>query len=53
MENIHVKFMKFGPVVQQEVSFKEKVYGQYLHLHLHQYVVPSQLTFTQRVNFGW
>ena len=24
--NLHVKF-KFGPVVQEEMSFKEKVYG--------------------------
>ena len=23
------------------------------YLHLHRYVVRSQLTFTQRVDFGW
>ena len=28
MGNIHVKFLKFGPVVQEEILFKEKVYGR-------------------------
>ena len=29
MGNIHVKlYMKFGPVVQKEMPFKEKVYGR-------------------------
>ena len=27
MENIHVKLWKIGPVVQEEMLFKEKVYG--------------------------
>ena len=26
MGNIHVKFMKFGPVVQEEMSFKDISY---------------------------
>ena len=25
---IHVKYLKFGPVVQEEMSFKEKVYAR-------------------------
>ena len=28
MGNIHVSFMKFEPVVQKEMLFKEKVYGR-------------------------
>ena len=28
MGNIHVKLYKFGPVVQEEMPFKEKVYGR-------------------------
>ena len=28
MGNIHVSYMKFGPVVQKEMLFKEKVYGR-------------------------
>ena len=28
MGNIHVKLYEIGPVVQEEMSFKENVYGQ-------------------------
>ena len=29
MEKFMGSYMKFGPVVQEEMSFKEKVYGQW------------------------
>ena len=28
MGNIHVNYIKFGPVVQKEMSYKEKVYAR-------------------------
>ena len=28
MGNNYVNYFKFGPVIQEEMSFKEKVYGQ-------------------------
>ena len=31
MGNIHVKLYKFGPVVQEEMLFKEEVYGGGMH----------------------
>ena len=37
----------------QRHTFNISLSLQSYDLHLHRYVVPSQLTFTQRVDFGW
>ena len=36
MENIHVMLYELGPVVQEEMLFKEKVYGRTMDKDLSQ-----------------